>query len=141
MSNHEQAILEIKANMQAFADAWNIHNAKQLATVFAEDADFVNVAGQWWKGQAELEQGHANAFANHLRNTRISFPDTQIKFLKPDLVIYHSIWQMDGFTNPDGKSLPAKHGILTAIAQQKNGQWQIVAVHNTETISTKDRNQ
>jgi uncharacterized protein (TIGR02246 family) len=136
MSNHQQDIQEIKANMQAFANAWNIYDAKQLATVFTEDADFVNVAGHWWKGQAELEQGHANAFANHLKNTRMSFPDTQVKFLKSDLAIYHSNWEMTGLTSPDGSSLPPKHGILTAIAQQNNDQWQILAVHNTETLST-----
>jgi uncharacterized protein (TIGR02246 family) len=136
MNNQEQSIQAIKANMQTFADAWNIHDATQLATVFAEDADFVNVAGQWWKGRAELEQGHANAFANHLKNTRMSFPNIQIKFLKSDLAIYHSTWEMNGLISPDGNSLPPKHGILTAIAQQKNGQWQIIAVHNTETLST-----
>lgn len=141
MSNHEQDILEIKANMQIFANAWNIHDAKQLAAVFAEDADFVNVAGQRWKGRTELEQGHANAFTSHLKNTRVSFPDTQIKFLKSDLAIYHSTWKMNGLTSPDGTSLPPKHGILTAIAQQQNNQWQIVAVHNTETISRNNRGQ
>lgn len=136
MSDQEQNIQAIKANMQAFADAWNIHDAKQLATVFAENADFVNVAGQWWKGRAELEQGHAKAFANHLKNTRMNFPDTQIKFLKPDVAIYHSTWEMNGLISPDGSILPPKQGILTAIAQQQNGQWQIVAVHNTETVQT-----
>ena len=135
MSNHEQDIQAIKANMQSFADAWNIHDASQLARVFAEDADFVNVAGQWWKGRSELEQGHANAFANHLKNTHMSFPTTTIKFLKPDLAIYHSNWEMSGITSPDGTRLPPKHGILTAITQQQEGIWQIIAVHNTETIS------
>jgi uncharacterized protein (TIGR02246 family) len=137
MSNHEhheQDIVAIKANMQSFADAWNIHDAQQLARVFAEDADFVNVAGQWWKGKSELEQGHANAFTNHLKNTHISFPSTVVKFLRPDVAIYHSTWEMSGITSPDGSALPLKHGILTAIAQQQNGVWLIIAVHNTETI-------
>ena len=134
MNNHEQDILEIKAIMQSFADAWNVYDAKQIAELFTEDADFVNVAGQWWKGRTELGQGHANAFSNHLKNTHMRFPDTTVKFLKPDLVICHSTWEMSGLTRPDGISLPTKHGVLTAIAQQQHGQWQLVAVHNTETL-------
>ncbi len=66
----------------------------------------------------------------------MSFLDTQVKFLKPDLVIYHSTWEMSGLTDPNGISLPNKHGVLTAVAQQQNEQWQIVSVHNTETISS-----
>ncbi len=134
MNNHEQDILEIKAIMQSFADAWNVYDAKQIAELFTEDADFVNVAGQWWKGRTELGQGHANAFSNHLKNTYMRFPDTTVKFLKPDLVICPSTWEMSGLTRPDGISLPTKHGVLTAIAQQQHGQWQLVAVHNTETL-------
>jgi hypothetical protein len=42
---------------------------------------------------------------------------------------------MSGLTSPDATSLPPQYGILTAIAQQQNGTWQIIAVHNTETIS------
>jgi muconolactone D-isomerase len=49
MNNQEQSIQAIKANMQAFADAWNIHDTKQLATVFAEDADFVEVVAEFIK--------------------------------------------------------------------------------------------
>jgi uncharacterized protein (TIGR02246 family) len=146
MNNQAQSIQAITANMQVFADAWNIHDGKQLATVFAEDADFVNVAGHWWKGRAELEQGHANAFANHLKNSRIVFLDTHVKFLNPDLAIYHTTWELSGLTSPAGTSLSPKHGILTAIAsrdprgtvqhqaQHQNETWQIIALHNTETI-------
>ncbi|GAX42293.1 hypothetical protein NIES4075_32930 [Tolypothrix sp. NIES-4075] len=134
MNNHEQNILEIKAIMQSFADAWNVYDAMQLAELFTEDADFINVAGQWWKGRTELVQGHANAFSNHLKNTQMHFPDTTVKFLKPDLAICHSTWEMSGLTRPDGTSLPTKYGVLSAIAQQ-DGQWQLVAVHNTETLS------
>jgi ketosteroid isomerase-like protein len=65
----------------------------------------------------------------------MSFPNTVVKFLKPDLAIYHSSWEMSGITSSGGSALPPKHGILTAIAQQQNGVWLIIAVHNTETIA------
>ncbi|MBW4469016.1 MAG: SgcJ/EcaC family oxidoreductase [Stenomitos rutilans HA7619-LM2] len=66
MNHYKQDILEIKAIMQSFADAWNTYGAMRLAELFTEDADCVNIAGRWWKGRTELKQGHANVFGSHL---------------------------------------------------------------------------
>ena len=30
--------------------AWNAHDISRFAACFAEDADFVNVRGWWWRG-------------------------------------------------------------------------------------------
>lgn len=126
-----QAEQEIKANMQAFADAWSVYDAKKLASLFVEDADFVNVFGHRLKGKAEIEQGHAQAFANNLKDTKLDFTQIDIKFIQPDLAICHSYWNL-GKINSDQ---PPKTGIITSVTMQKNGKWQILAVQNTETIS------
>ena len=124
----------IKANMAAFADAWNIHSAKTLAALFAEDADFVNVMGLWLKGRAEIEQGHAQVFATFLSESHLNITDTQIKFFKADVALLHSSWEIVGQKSPDGEHQLHKNGILTALTTYKNNTWQIVALHNTGTI-------
>jgi hypothetical protein len=43
-SNAEALVQEMQA-------AWNTHDMKRFAACFAEDADFVNVAGAWVKGR------------------------------------------------------------------------------------------
>lgn len=124
----------IKENMAAFADAWNIHSAKALAALFTEDADFVNVMGLWLKGRAEIEQGHAQVFATFLSESHLSITDTQIKFLKPDVALLHSSWEIVGQRSPDGKHQLQRNGVLTAVTTYENGTWQIVALHNTGTV-------
>ena len=38
-----------QAIVRALQDVWNAHDMKAFAGEFAKDADFVNVAGRWWK--------------------------------------------------------------------------------------------
>lgn len=50
--------------------AWNTHDIKRFAACFAEDADFVNVAGAWVRGRDEIGAKHAASHADRLRTAR-----------------------------------------------------------------------
>ena len=128
----------IKANITAFADAWNVHDAKPLAALFVEDADFVMVMGIWWKGREEIERNHAELFSTLMRESRLTFTDTQIRFLKPDVAVAHSIWEVIGQQSPDGEKLPPRQGVLSSVMTRQDNKWQIVAVHNTDTVRLPD---
>jgi uncharacterized protein (TIGR02246 family) len=39
--------------------AWNAHDMRRFAELFAEDADFVNVGGWWFRGRSEIQENHA----------------------------------------------------------------------------------
>ena len=47
---------------EAFAAAWNAADADALAELFAEDADFVNVVGVWWRRRRQIRVNHALGF-------------------------------------------------------------------------------
>jgi hypothetical protein len=57
----EAAIRDIVQTRQQ--QAWNQHDAKAYAGLFAEDGDVVNVVGWWWKGRKEIESNLTDAFA------------------------------------------------------------------------------
>jgi hypothetical protein len=44
----EQAIAALVGEVER---AWNSHDMSRFAACFAEDADFVNVRGWWWRGR------------------------------------------------------------------------------------------
>jgi ketosteroid isomerase-like protein len=46
------------------AAAWNQHDMHAFASLFHDDAAFVNVAGTYLRGRGEIEQGHAAAAAS-----------------------------------------------------------------------------
>ena len=44
----ERAIAALVGEVE---QAWNTHDMSRFAACFAEDADFVNVRGWWWRGR------------------------------------------------------------------------------------------
>ncbi len=128
----------IKAKIAKFAEAWNAKDAKHLATLFAEDADFVDIIGHWFKGRTEIEQAHAQALASFLSDNHITITDTQIKFLTPDVAVVHSTWETTGQKSPDGVHQIQDTGVLTAVTTCKENTWQIIAFQNTGTVPIPD---
>ncbi|NJK48836.1 SgcJ/EcaC family oxidoreductase [Candidatus Gracilibacteria bacterium] len=124
----------VQAIMTKFVDAWNVHDAKSYAALFAEDGDFVNVMGLWMKGRSAIEKGHAQVFSTFLSDSYLKITDTQIKFLKPDVAILHCTWEITGQKSPDGNHILQNTGVWTAIAARQETNWQIVALQNTGLI-------
>ena len=50
--SEETALAELVADVE---DAWNAHDMSRFAARFAEDADFINVRGWWWRGRDEID--------------------------------------------------------------------------------------
>src|SRR5439155_4797126 len=44
-----------KAVMAAFIASWNRHDMSTLASLFAEDADFIDIFGNWFKDRASIK--------------------------------------------------------------------------------------
>ncbi|MDF5723234.1 MAG: SgcJ/EcaC family oxidoreductase [Rhizonema sp. PD37] len=128
----------IKAMMITFSEAWNAKDAEHLATLFAEDSDFVDVLGHWFKGRTEMKQAHAQALASFLRDNQMTITDTQIKFLTPDVAVAHTTWETTGQKSPDGVTLIQNTGVWTAVITCKDNTWQIAAFHNTGTVPIPD---
>jgi uncharacterized protein (TIGR02246 family) len=120
---------------QIWDDNWNRHDPKGMAAVLAEDADFVNVNGEWFKGrsafQALMTRAHAMQFKDSTRTTR----STAVRFLTPDIAVVHSNWRISGDRRADGSLLSQpREGVMTRVVVQRNGTWEVVAAHNTNTI-------
>lgn len=58
----------------AFADALNGRDADALASLFTEDADFVDFLGHWQQDRNAVREGHLRAFANLLSSGRHRSP-------------------------------------------------------------------
>jgi hypothetical protein len=54
----------VNAVVRGFEEAWNRHDMDALATLFANDADFVNVIGMRWVGRDAIKQSHAASHAS-----------------------------------------------------------------------------
>ena len=123
---------EIRQTVMGLQEAWNGHDMKAFANLFAEDADFVNVAGAWWKGGAEIEQKHRDSHATIFRDSTLSIEQVDVRFLTTDIAIAHVLTALVGQKMTDGTVVSRRRALLTQVLQKQDGKWLIVASHNTD---------
>src|SRR5687768_6040162 len=95
----------IEAIAASFQDTWNRHDMEGLASLVAEDVDFVTVVGArgWEKGRKEFKDGHAEVHKTMFKDSVMTVRETHIKFIRPDIAIAHVLWETKGDVVPDRK--------------------------------------
>jgi len=127
----EAAIRDVAQTRQQ--QAWNQHDAKAYAALFAEDGDVVNVIGWWWKGRKEIESQLSDAFAFVFRESTLTITQVDIRFLRPKIAVAHTRWTMSGAKTPPTIPEP-REGIQTLVLQKLGGNWMIEAFQNTNHV-------
>jgi len=118
----------------AFAKAWNTHDMDALAGLFATDADFVNVVGQWWHGREAIHQAHAQIHQTIFKASTLVIDSTAVRFLSPDFAIAHIVWTLTGHLTPEGVPGPPRHGILSFVMKHQEKIWLVQSAQNTDII-------
>lgn len=126
-STDSLAILMVVKN---FESAFNQKDPKAFATLFAEDADFVNWFGQPARGRQKIEEFHIPVLKQVHRTSVQKVNQTNIRFLKPDLAAVDVHWKITAMTTPDGKPLPDRKGIMVLTMSKEKGDWWIKVFHN-----------
>ena len=126
-----------------FAEAWNRHDMDAFGALFAQDADFVNVTGQLWKGRKEIQRRHANTHsaipreavpealsANYgiFKSSTYRFDRIDVRLLAPNLAVAHGAWTMQG----DARTTEPRRGMMTFTLARDSDHWLNEAVQNTE---------
>jgi len=124
----EAAIRDVVQTRQQ--QAWNQHDAKAYAALFAEEGDVVNVVGWWWKGRKEIENKLTDAFAFVFRESTLTITQVDTRFLMPEVAVAHTRWTMTGAKTPPTIPEP-REGIQTIVLQKVGEKWMIAAFQNT----------
>ena len=122
----------IAAVIDRFVDAWNRHDAKAFAAVFAEDADFTNWRGEGASGRSKIEAFHAPMFATIFKNSHQSYTAINTRFIRSDVATVDVHWEMTGAMDAQGDPRPDRRGLLSFTMEKNAGQWQIVVMHNLD---------
>jgi uncharacterized protein (TIGR02246 family) len=111
--------------------AWNRHDVVAFAAPYFEDADFVNVFGDWLRGRQAIIDDLRVRHAGPFRHTKMTMRATEVRRLRHDLVLLHSRWRVTGNVTPDGGAAPDRAGLLVHVVEERDGRWAIAATHNT----------
>lgn len=116
----------------AFRAAWMARDASMLASLFAEDADFVNVVGLWWRKREDIEASHAYGFARIFMDSTLRLGRTRLRRLGDDAAVVHVRFTLEGQRGPDGAQLGVRRTVMTFVMARQDGGWLCVAAQNTD---------
>ncbi|WP_188467356.1 SgcJ/EcaC family oxidoreductase [Marivirga lumbricoides] len=123
-----------------FVVAWNNRNATDLANLFDENAEFVNVVGLWWHNKADIFKAHDYGLKNLFSNSELSIRKVKTKFLSDDIAVVHARLHLEGQTEIKSQTPQARNTIFTFVVQKKKQGWICVSAHNTDIVPGKETN-
>ena len=113
-------------------DAWNKHDAKAFASLFAKDADLTNWKGQGAAGRDAIERAHELSFATRFKTSHQTTENIKVRLMKPDVASVDIWWNMTGASDDSGQPRPPRRGILNWIMTNEEGKWLVKVMHNLD---------
>jgi uncharacterized protein (TIGR02246 family) len=126
-----QAIRGIEAQWES---AWNHHDISAMVGLGAPDADWVNLAGQWFAGGASFAKSLESLHSGKVKESVWRTEQVQMRFLSPSIAVVHVYFSTSGERNPDGSPRPPRRGIFTRVEEKRSGKWLIVASQATSIV-------
>ena len=116
---------------EAFSAAFNKHDGHQLAAMMSEDVDFVTVGLTWFQGRSDFEKYHTRLLLGRFKDISYKILQTHVRVLRPDVAVVRHSWSIQGDKNIDGSARPPRFGMMTMIAEKRQGNWVVSQVQNT----------
>src|SRR5262245_26226712 len=108
--------------------AWNAMDGSAFAVPFADDADFVNIRGEHFRGRAGIAAGHIAIFRSIYAGSTNQLRLETARLLTADVALVHV---HAGLEVPQGP-LAGRHTARFSLVLTKDaGGWEIAAFHNT----------
>jgi uncharacterized protein (TIGR02246 family) len=109
--------------------SWNRADAAAFAALFAKDADFVNVRGDYGSGREAIAAAHAQIWATIYAGSTIRYSVSRCRALAPGVLIVHLDAQLHVPAGPLAGDIKA---IPSFVLVNSADTWLIAAFHNTQ---------
>lgn len=126
-----KAIRNIEAQWEA---AWNRHDITAMVRLGTPDADWVNLAGQWFHGRDAFAKSLEALHSGKVKNSTWHTEQVKVRFLAPSIAVVHVYFSASGERNPDGSLRAPRRGIFTRVEEKRRGRWVIVASQATNIV-------
>ena len=132
MAHDPESAKAIEQIAKSLADAWNRHDARAFAAIFAQDADFTNVFGMQAKGREAIEAFHRPMFDTMFSDSRVTLGEMRTRLIRPDVAAVDIRWSMTGARDPSGAEWPRRSGLMNLLVTLEAGAWSIAVMHNMD---------
>lgn len=124
-----------------FVEAWNERDADKLASVFEEDAEFVNVTGLWWHDRESIRKAHAYGLERIFNESELRLVATRVKWLSETIAVVHARMSLTGQTAAGEIARPqGRQNIFSFVVRRTPLGWRCVSAHNTDVVPGTETN-
>lgn len=125
--------------VEQFVDGWNNRDAKQLAAIFVEDAEFVNVTGLWWHSKERIYKAHDYGLKVIFNHSTLRLIRTKVRYLSDDIAFVHARMSIVDQTGFEEHTKPEKRSNIFVFVVRKEAEgWRCHAAQNTEVLKGKE---
>lgn len=119
---------EVEHLVDRLEAAWNALDGTAFAAPFAEDADFVNILGEHFRGRDKIAAGHDGIFRSIYAGSTVHMQVEQVRLLRPDVALAHVHSNLDV---PEGRLKGRHTARYSMVLTRGSAGWEIAAFHNT----------
>jgi uncharacterized protein (TIGR02246 family) len=124
-----------------FARAWNDRDPDALASLFDEDAEFVNVTGLCWHDRASIRKAHAYQLERVFNKSTLATGETTVKLLSPEVAVVHARMTLSGEAPAGAVTQPGpRTTIVSFVVHRAGDRWLCASAHNTDVIPKTETN-
>lgn len=122
---------------QRFKKAWNRYNASEIAELFSNHPDFVNVTGKWWDNREDIRKAHDFGFRLIFPNSHLEVLKVKKKMLADDIAIIHSRIRVTGQTENKVEKAGKRETMFLFVMKNHQEGWLCESAQNTDIIFGK----
>lgn len=141
MSTSYKVAIEPEEIPALFVEAWMERDADYLASLFSENAEFVNVVGLWWHNREDIRKAHAFGFDKIFSESNLRLMETSVKYLNDDIAVVHARMRLKDQTPSKANQIPSiRQNIFSFVVKKLKDKWICESAHNTDIIPGADTN-
>ena len=112
-----------------YAERVSRHDAHDVGSLFAEDADLVNMRGDTFHGRKDIVAYYATLFAGPLKTASRTNTVNNVRLLSSEIAAVDGVWEMVGTQSADGSRNPMREGHFDYVLTKQNDRWFITVFH------------
>ena len=126
---------------ERFVSGWNNRDVDELISIFAEDAEFVNVVGLWWHNIREIRKAHDYGLRVIFKDSTLKLQKVTVKSLSDDIAVVHAKMRLSNQTPKGDVETPQlRQNLFSFVVQKFDDHWLCVSAHNTDIVPGSETN-
>ena len=129
-----------RAGVQAFLDTylagWIASDAEAMYQLAADDVEWVNVVGMYWRGKAQVVAAHHAYLTTIFRGVPLALSEIEtIRRLGEGAVVAVVRWAVGEYVSPGGRAFPAAENRMTLMFSRTPDGPRLAHAANIEIVA------